>query len=281
MPEPEAEGVGVHAPGRHAEAGGHRPVLGDAAHEQPSRVRGQQASDQPTTTAGAKTDDHDPVPRQRRGWRTAGCRPTSRTGFSTWTFCAPNDGAHRLDQDQADAPGREQRLQRPPVEEADDAALERHADQRSRGRRRPAPPPPGTSRTAPGSVAAEQVLDHVGRVGADHDQLAVRHVDDAHQPVGDGEPQRSEQQHAAEAHAAEDAPDHLAGGEAAVDRVQRHFRLGAQLAVLLDEFVRPSSRPAAAAASGCAGPGSRRARGSPRCGWACPCCRAAPSRGRG
>ena len=40
------------------------------------------------------------------------------------------DEAHRLDESQADAPGRQQRLQRAAVEVADDAALEDDADQR-------------------------------------------------------------------------------------------------------------------------------------------------------
>ena len=40
----------------------------------------------------------------------------------------PEDGAHRLLQDQRQAPGGEQRLQRPAVEEADDAALDGDAD---------------------------------------------------------------------------------------------------------------------------------------------------------
>ena len=47
------------------------------------------------------------------------------------------DRAHRLLQDEADAPGREQRLERPAVEEADHAALEHRADQRPRPGTRP------------------------------------------------------------------------------------------------------------------------------------------------
>ncbi len=65
-------------------------------------------------------------------------------------------------------------------------------------------------------------------------QLAVRHVDDAHQAVGDRQAQRREQQDAAEADAAEDAADHLAGGEPALDRAQRFFRFAAHLGVGLD-----------------------------------------------
>ena len=51
---------------------------------------------------------------------------------------------------------------------------------------------------SPGALVADQLLGHEGRVGADHDQLAMRHVDDAHHPEGDGEPDRGEQQHRAE-----------------------------------------------------------------------------------
>ena len=69
------------------------------------------------------------------------------------------------------------------------------ADERTR-------PAPRTSRyqsNAPGSVLPEQVLHDVRRVRADHDQLAVRHVDDAHQAVGDREAERREQQDACRA----------------------------------------------------------------------------------
>ena len=44
----------------------------------------------------------------------------------------------------------------------------------------------------------------VGRVGAEHQHLAVGHVDHAHQAERDREPERREQQHAAEAQAVEE-----------------------------------------------------------------------------
>ena len=60
----------------------------------------------------------------------------------------PEIGAHRLLQDQRDAPGGEQRLERPAVEEADDAALDDDADaardeegERQRDRQRPVEEP--------------------------------------------------------------------------------------------------------------------------------------------
>ena len=56
--------------------------------------------------------------------------PDIHAGFATSTFCAPKIDRTRLLQDQADAPGREQRLQRASVEAADHAALERHPDGR-------------------------------------------------------------------------------------------------------------------------------------------------------
>ena len=55
-----------------------------------------------------------------------------------------------------------------------------------------------------GDVGADQLLDDEGGVGAEHDQLAVRHVDDAHHPEGDGEADRGEQQHRAERQAEPD-----------------------------------------------------------------------------
>ena len=61
-------------------------------------------------------------------------------------------------------------------------------------------------------VGTKQVLHDVGGVRADHDQLAVRHVDHAHQAVRDREAERGQQQDGAERDAAEDAADHFTGG---------------------------------------------------------------------
>ncbi len=60
----------------------------------------------------------------------------------------------------------------------------------------------------PGRMRSKQVLHDVGRIGADHDQLAVRHVDHAHQPVGDREAERGEQQDRAERDAGEQRRRH-------------------------------------------------------------------------
>jgi len=53
--------------------------------------------------------------------------------------------------------------------------------------------PPG------GQKGAEKLLADIGGISAEHDHFAMRHIDDAHDAKGDGEPDRCEQQDAAEA----------------------------------------------------------------------------------
>lgn len=62
-----------------------------------------------------------------------------------------------------------------------------------------------------------EVLHDIGRIGADHQELAVRHVDDADQPICDRKPERREQQHAAEREAREDRAEDFA---AALNRIE-------------------------------------------------------------
>ncbi len=54
--------------------------------------------------------------------------PVIQAGVTTSRLFGAEDRAHRLLQHQRQAPGREQRLQRPAVEEADRPALDRDAD---------------------------------------------------------------------------------------------------------------------------------------------------------
>ena len=56
-----------------------------------------------------------------------------------------------------------------------------------------------TSSEAPALVI--DLLDDVRGVGAGHDELAVRHVDDAHLAEGQGQAEGDEQQHRADADA--------------------------------------------------------------------------------
>ncbi len=111
--------------------------------------------------------------------------------------------AHRLLQDQADAPGREQGFKRAAVEKADDAALERDADQAGNAKgdgQRNQNIGAEKSRRQHG---AKNFLDDIGGIGANHDHFAMRHVDDAEHAEADGEADGGEQQDAAEADALE------------------------------------------------------------------------------
>ena len=80
-------------------------------------------------------------------------------------------------------------------------------------------------------VGAEQALHTVGGVGADHQQFAVRHVDDAHHAVGDGQTERGEQQDAAERQAGKDAAEVFGHRQPAVDGFDGGNRLVAHLVV--------------------------------------------------
>ena len=108
------------------------------------------------------------------------------------------DGAHRLLDDERQAPGGEQGFERPAVEEADDAALDEDADQAGddEGQRH------GDDQrlVEQARIARSRITSWTdeGHVGAEHHHLAMGHVDDAHDAEGDGEPDGGEQQHRAE-----------------------------------------------------------------------------------
>ncbi len=152
-------------------------------------------------------------------------------------------GADRLLQDQADTEGREQRLQRTPVEKADDAALDGDADrpgrqegERDGDRQRPVEE---MRRMVP-----DHLLHHEGRVGADHDHLAMRHVDDAHDAEGDGESDRSEQQDRAQRQAEPEGPrggdDLLLALDVGDSLVEEHFERPRASALSCFRSARPS-----------------------------------------
>ena len=62
-------------------------------------------------------------------------------------------------------------------------------------------------------------LHDVGGVGAEHHQLAVRHVDDAHDAERDGEADRDQHQHRAEAEAEEQRLDRRSRARAPIDAI--------------------------------------------------------------
>ena len=129
------------------------------------------------------------------------------------------DAAHQLLQHQADAPGGQQGFERAAVEKADDAALQRRTHERSghEGHRH-------RGQQVPVKQARQEflkhALHHVGGVSADHHQLAVRHVDDAHEAIGDGQPERHQQQDGAQAETAENGGKLVTPGQRGFNRAQ-------------------------------------------------------------
>ena len=91
---------------------------------------------------------------------------------------------HALGRDQADAPGGDDRVDRPVVEPPDDQPLERHADE------------PGGERARGDGERQRQAgaRGEDGGVGAAHDELAMREVDDAHHAEDHREPGRRDHQ---------------------------------------------------------------------------------------
>jgi len=109
--------------------------------------------------------------------------PCGRADFAVVGHRSP---CARLAAGPAKAPGLEQRVQRPAVEETNDAALDQNADEARNHEGERNGDREANSRTAP-DFGPDQLLHHEGRVGAEHDHLAVRHVDHAHDPERDGE----------------------------------------------------------------------------------------------
>src|SRR5262249_46907789 len=83
----------------------------------------------------------------------------------------------------ADAPRGQQRLQRPVVDPSDDRSLDEQADQPDddEGERN------GEEQRIGEGRADDVFAQQVAAIGADHDELAMRHVDDAADPEDDGE----------------------------------------------------------------------------------------------
>jgi hypothetical protein len=101
----------------------------------------------------------------------------------------PKISVTRPDHQQAQAPGREHRVDHPAVQMADHDALDDQADDADDERREHQHREPDVE---PGPVAEDR------RVAADHHELAVREVDDPHHPEHHREPgagQREERDH--------------------------------------------------------------------------------------
>ena len=109
----------------------------------------------------------------------------------------------------------------------------------------------------------EQLLRQVGRVGADHHQFAVRHVDHAHQPEDDRQAQRHQHQHRALRQAAEHVADAARHVLPALDRAQRRVAGRGQRLVRLASRRSRGSPARAREEPSCAEPTTAARRASP------------------
>ncbi len=126
------------------------------------------------------------------------------------------DDAHEVDQEKAHRPGGEQAHQRALVEMPQQRRFQRDAD----GRRDEEGGGDGEDQIPveqSGRDAAQALLHQPGDIGADHDQLALGEVDDAHQPEDDGEADGGHEQDRGEAQAVIERRQHVADGDAALD----------------------------------------------------------------
>src|SRR5450830_765315 len=204
----------VHAPGGHAAAGGHVAVLGDGAHVEAQARLVQQQPGQHHHAQG-EGDDYDAVVRQHQVGQhlNAAGQPG---GVGHFDVLRAEYQPDKLDQHQADAPGGEQGFQGAAVQVTNHRAFQGHADgggDEKRHRQRDQRVELDGLR----HVALHQQLHHVGGVGAEHQHLAVGHVDHAQQAERDRQAQGREQQDRTEGHAAEGLAEDLAQHQFAFD----------------------------------------------------------------
>ncbi len=228
-PGAEAEGQRVDPRGADPHRRGHRAVLGHGAHMQPERGPIEDQRDRAQHDE-AEQDDVEPVP----GDGEAADRVEAAghpTGVGDRSVRRAEDRAHRLLQDEPDAPGRQQGFERPAVQETDHRALEDDPDRAGDEKpHRDRDDEIGAEPVRRQECAKELLADKSG-IGAEHDHLAMRHVDDAHHAEGDGEPDRGQQQHAAEADALEQIGGEANEPQALADRRQRVVDRPAQLRI--------------------------------------------------
>jgi hypothetical protein len=222
----QAEGERVDPGGADAHRGRHPPVLGDGPHLQAEAALGDDQDDE-GKDGEAKEDDHDARQREAEAGDDLDQAAHPARGRDLAVVGAEHR-AHGLLQDQGEAPGGEQGLERAAVEAADDAALDQDADaaRDQQGQRK------GHQECvieAGGPARAAELLHDIGRVGAQHHHLAVRHVDHAHHPEGDGEADGGQEEDRAQADALEQALDHAEEPLAALGRGHRRVKGGAEL----------------------------------------------------
>jgi hypothetical protein len=224
----EAEGEHVHTTGRHAAASGHVAVLGDGTNVEAEAGFIQQQPRQHHHEQGESNDDDAVVRQHKIGQHLNTAGQPRRVGH--FNVLRAEQQTHQLDQHQADAPRREQGFQWSAVEVTNHRALQRHADcGRDKKRHRQRDQRVELNRLW--RIALEHQLHHIRRVGAEHQHLAVGHVDHPEQTEGDGQTEGRQQQNRTEGHAAEGLTEDLADQQFAFDLSQAGFGGGAHVGI--------------------------------------------------
>ena len=219
----EPEGEGVDAAGADAHRRRHRPVLRHRAHFQ-TEPRIAQDAEQRDEYREREADDPEPVIGDGDAAEIE--RAAHPRRIADFAVVRTERRAHRLLQDERQAPRRQQGLERPAVEKPDDEALDQDADDRGEHKRQ---------RQRDGQriveqrriVVADELLHHERDIGAEHHHFAVRHVDDAHHAEGDGKTDGGEEEHRAERNAVPGVLHRVPQHQAVLDRGDRaRSRLG-------------------------------------------------------
>lgn len=200
---PDEEGGPVGAAGRDADGLGEVAVA-DGRADLPPEGGEPEHRQQRGHARGSQEDDEEPGQREVVAQDRDGPVQPARRGHLLGR--SPEDVTRDLLQDEADAVGDQQRVQRTGVHPPQHARLERQPEQ-------PADHEPHGERDQQTQLGAgDDGRDDIGGVRAGHDELAVGHVDHAHLTEGQGEPEGDEEQ---------DRTGGDAGEDLGEERVQR------------------------------------------------------------
>ncbi len=202
QPGADGKGHGVHVAGGHTQARRHVAVLHDGPQPPPAaaaveiEVEQRHGHDDQADDKDALIGQDDAVADFKAAGQPGGADHVDVGGAE--------DGARRLLQHEGHAVGRQQRVERPPIEVADHRHLQKNAQGRGdeKGDRQRQHKPDAQLDAA--QVGRQDLLAEVGGVGADHDELAVGHVDDVHQAKRKRQPQGDQQQDRTETQSVKD-----------------------------------------------------------------------------
>ncbi len=144
----------------------------------------------------------------------------------------PKQQAHQLDQHQADAPGRQQGLQRATIEMANDQPLQRHPHRggNEKGHRQGND---GIEGQPLRGETGKEILHQPGGVCPQHQHLAVGHVDHPQQAVGNGQAKGGQQQDRSQRQSAKGLPQPVTPAQALLDLLQAVCSGGAHAGIRL------------------------------------------------